>query len=260
MLSYCPHCHQDLALSPAQKQKIETALAALPSGKTLKIACPKCRQPMELQATGGAGGLEILKDVLYSEHTGDEDLAAMGIVQSYQKRPQPTRMPPLAPKPPDISWLASGEYQAKEVIEDVPRVLILAADQRVSAAVTGAFTGLGYLPTSVRSAEEAIDKMRFMSFDAVVLHSRFEGGGVDDSLFHRHMGEMAMDRRRTLLYVLVGPEFQTLYDLEALAHSANLVVNDRDADQLALILKKAQYDHAQLFGPFLEVLKQYGVK
>ena len=260
MLSHCPHCRQPLTLSPAQTQKIEAALAALPPGKTLKIACPKCRQPMELPAAGDTGGQEVLRDVLYSQHTGDEDQAAMGIVQAYQKRPQPVRLPPEAPKPPDVGWLTSGVYDEKEVIEDVPRVLVLAAEARINAVVTGAFGALGYLPVSVRSAEEGIDKMRFMNFDAVVLHSRFEGEGVEDSLFHRHMREMSMGRRRYILYVLIGPEFQTLYDLEALASSANLVVNDRDADNLALVLKKGRHDHEQLFGPFLEALRQYGVK
>jgi len=260
MLSHCPHCRQALALSPAQRQKIEAALAALPAGKTLKVSCPHCRRPMELSPAGGPGGPEVLKDVLYSEHTGDEDQAAMGIVQAYQERPQPVSLPPEAPKPPDITWLASGVYDEKEVIEDVPRALILVADEQVNAAVTRALAGLGYLVTSVRAAEEAIDKMRFMHFDAVVLHSRFEGGEVDDSLFHRHMREMSMARRRYILYVLIGPEFQTLYDLEALASSANLVVNDQDAPQFALVLKKSLHDYRQLFAPFLEALRQYGVK
>ncbi len=263
MLSQCPHCQQTLMLSSAQLEKIKAALASLPAGKTLKMGCPKCRQPIELDSAGEvAGGLSagVLKDVLYSDHAGDEDQAAIGIVQAAQKRPQPVRLPPDAPKPPDISWLSSGVFSEREIIEDVPHVLILAADEEVRTQATMAFGEMGYQPSYVDSAEAAIEKMQFMSFDAVVLHSRFEGGGIDDSTFHQHMREMTMGRRRYIYYLLVGSEFRTLYDLEALAHSANLVVNDGDVSHLPLILKKGLSDYDELFGPYIDALKHYGVK
>ncbi|MGV1100097.1 hypothetical protein ACUUL3_11910 [Thiovibrio sp. JS02] len=264
MLSQCPHCQQTLMLSSAQLEKVKAALASLPSGKTLKIGCPKCRQPIELNSEGAVGGAgmsaAVLKDVLYSDHTGDEDQAAVGIVQAYQKRPQPVRLPPDAPKPPDTSWLSSGVYDEKEIIEDVPHVLVLAADEEVKTQATMAFGEMGYQPSYVDSAEAAIEKMQFMSFDAVVLHSRFEGGGVDDSTFHQYMREMAMSKRRYIFYVLVGSEFRTLYDLEALANSANLVINDNDIGHLSLVLKKGMSDYDELFGPFIDALKHYGVK
>lgn len=54
--------------------------------------------------------------------------------------------------------------------------------------------------------------------------------------------------------MLIGPKFRTLYNLEALSNSANLVVNDRDIKNLSLILRKGFYDYEELFGPFLEAL------
>jgi len=71
---------------------------------------------------------------------------------------------------------------------------------------------------------------------------------------------MAMSRRRYIFYILVGPEFRTLYDLEALANSANLVVNDSDASHFSIILKRGMNDYNDLFGPYLEALGNYGVK
>jgi len=263
MLSQCPNCQQALMLSNAQLEKIEAALASLASGKTLRIGCPKCRQPIELNSDGvlvepGGGG--VLRNVLYSDHTGNEDQAAVGIVQSSRKRPQPVRLPPEAPKPPDIGWLTSGVYAEREVIEDVPYVLILAGEEEVKMQATMAFGEMGYQAVYVSSAEAAIEKMQFMSFDAVVLHSCFEGSGIDDSTFHQHMRGMAMVKRRYIIYVLVGPEFRTLYDLEALACSANLVVNDADVGHLPLILKKGMSDYEELFGPYIDALKHYGLR
>ncbi|HIJ89787.1 MAG: hypothetical protein OEV89_02915 [Desulfobulbaceae bacterium] len=262
MLDHCPHCRQALMLSEAQLEKIKAALASLSAGRTLKMACPKCKQSIELNANGLVGGLSAgaLKDVLYAEHTGNEDQAAVGIVAAAQKRPQPVRLPPAAPKPPDLGWLSSGVYNEKEAVENVPHALIMIGDDEISTQVTMAFGEMGYQPIYVRSAEEAIDKMQFMNLEAVVLHSRFEGGKLEDSAVHQYLREMAMSRRRYIFYILVGPEFRTLYDLEALANSANLVVNDSDAGHFSIILKRGMNDYNELFGPYLEALGNYGVK
>ena len=262
MLAQCPHCQQTLMLSEAQLEKIKAALASLSPGRTLKIGCPKCKQPIELNSDGSvaAQAVSAMKDVLYAEHTGDEDQAAVGIVAAAQKRPQPVRLPPDAPKPPDLGWLSSGVYSEKEAVENVPHALIMVGDEAITTRVSTAFGEMGYQPTFARSAEEAIGKMQFMNFEAVVLHSRFEGGGLEGSTVHQYMREMAMARRRYIFYILVGPEFRTLYDLEALANSANLVVNDSDASHFSIILKRGMNDYNDLFGPYLEALGNYGVK
>ena len=262
MLAQCPHCQQTLMLSEAQLEKIKTALASLSPGKTLKIGCPKCKQPIELNSDGSvaAQAASALKDVLYGAHTGNEDQAAVGMVAAAQKRPQPVRLPPAAPKPPDLGWLSSGVYSEKEAVENVPHALIMTGDDEITTQVTMAFGEVGYQPTYVQSAEEAISKMQFMNFEAVVLHSRFEGGDLEGSMVHQYLREMAMSRRRYIFYILIGPEFRTLYDLEALANSANLVVNDRDAGHFSIILKRGMNDYSDLFGPYLEALGNYGVK
>ncbi len=260
MLSQCPHCRQELNLSAAQQEKLETALAGLAPGKSLKIGCPKCKQPIELSNESRADSAAVLKDVLYSDHAGDEDQAAVGMVEAIQERPKPVRLPPDAPKPPDLEWLKSGVFDEKEIIEDVPHVLILVPDTELNTQATMAFGEIGYQPVYVQSAEEAIDKMQFMNYEAVVLHTSFEGGALEDSSFHRFMQVMSMGKRRYIYYVLLGPSFRTLYDLEALAFSANLVVNDDDVHSLNLILKKSLSDYDDLFGPYVDALKHYGMK
>jgi hypothetical protein len=50
----------------------------------------------------------------------------------------------------------------------------------------------------------------------------------------------------------------TLYDLEALSLSANLVFNDKNIDELNPILRKSLREHEELFGPLVEILRIYG--
>lgn len=259
MLSHCPHCQKDLNLSEAQQDKVQKALGALPEGKTLKIGCPFCKQPIHLRRDGTPEE-GVMSNVLYAEHSGNEDRPAEKIVEEARKAPQPVKAPPAGPKPPDVGWLASGEYTTREVVKDVPLVMILMADGSARTAVADAFSAIGYQPEFPESVEQGMERMRFVNFAAVVLHTGFEGADLKESAFHRHMCELPMSARRTIFYVLIGPEFHTLYDLEALSRSANLVVNDQQASQLPTILKKGLRDYQDLFGPYLEALEAHSKK
>jgi hypothetical protein len=72
------------------------------------------------------------------------------------------------------------------------------------------------------------------------------------------MREMNMSRRRYIFYVLLGEQFNTLYDLEALANSVNLVINDSEIPLIGTVLKKAIPEFETLFGPLMEELRVMG--
>ena len=100
--------------------------------------------------------------------------------------------------------------------------------------------------------------MRFVNYAAVFLHSGYESGGILSGKFHSYMRKMSMSRRRYILYALVGDEFETLYDLQALAYSANLVVNVQDLKHIGVVLKKVIPEYEALFGPLMEELRISG--
>jgi len=67
-----------------------------------------------------------------------------------------------------------------------------------------------------------------------------------------------MRQRRYIFYILVGPEFHSLYGLEALSNSANLVVNERDVEHFKNIYKRAKAEYEELFGPLIGALQEAG--
>lgn len=241
MVQQCPHCKKDLPLNEAQQSKVKIALASLPTGKTLKIGCPLCHQNIEMRPDGSV-------------------VPPKKPEAAKEEAPRRTGMqatPP--PNPPNLDWLRSGEeFGEKEAVEDVPMVLILMTEGEARRAVAEAFTNQGYKPIFPRSAEDAMERMRFSDFAGVVLHGLFEGDSMTASSFHDYMKALPMYQRRHIFYVLVGPELKTFYDLEALALSANLVVNDNDTPKFELLLKKALPEYQQLFGHFLEQLEAHG--
>ncbi|RJX31103.1 MAG: hypothetical protein C4531_07840 [Desulfurivibrio sp.] len=236
MISACPNCGKPLNLTEGQQQKIDQAVAALPPGKSLKFNCPNCHKPIEVQREDSAGGRQ--------------PAAKRSASPAGQGLPEP-------PGPPDRSWLERGDLGSGEVLEDVPQVMILVKDEQTKADIAQYFDDMGYKAVLPRTPEDAIERMRFSNFSALVLHSGFEGN-LAGSTVHAHMQGMAMPKRRYIYYVLLGPEFHTLYNLEALSNSANLVINEADLSAFPLVLKKGLRDYDELFGPYLAALQSMG--
>lgn len=226
MISSCPHCKKDLKLGNAQLEKLNKALKALEPGKKLTIKCPGCQKGIALSANGtegssGAGGVK-------------------------------------PPGPPDLSWLKEGKLQDDQKLEDIPMALVLFPQDEKLEIVRDALEQVGYQVFVAENVEQAIESMRFNNYASVVLHSQFESPELDNSSFHQYMRNMPMQRRRYLFYILIGPEFNTLYSLQALAHSANLVVNENDLYHLGVALRKAIPQYEELFGPYMEELASAG--
>jgi hypothetical protein len=247
MIDTCPHCQEPLNLSDAQKSKVQTALDKLPPGNLLKLGCPNCQKTFELNPDGLIPGQD-------PPQKGKKSSPADDIPRLKGARQVDIAPPP----PPDLGWLSSGKMQDQEVIEDTPMALILIDKGPALKILREAFEEEGFLPVLPDSIDDAMNRMQFTPFAAVVLHSRFEGDSLDSNSFHVFMRNMAMNRRRNIHYTLIGPDFQTLYDLQALSCSANLVVNDNEMDNFKIILKKSLYESQKLFGPLADAMVRQG--
>ena len=226
MIAECPYCQH--AFSPGHQAKIEQAVAQLKKGKTLKFNCPDCQMPIELSGDEKKQGGEVA--------------------------------PGSMPAPPSLSWLRTGTIADKESLDDFSLVMVLIPNMHPARnTVPTVFEGLGYKPVFPESAADAIQRMRFTEYAAVVMHSSYEGS-LDKSIFHKHMCELEMTTRRSIYYVLIGPELSTLYNLEAMGNSVNLTVNDKEIPDLPVILKKSFREYDELFGPFLAALRKAGKK
>lgn len=229
MIVTCPHCRKQLKMSP----KIQESIKKLSPGKKIKIKCIHCSNSFGLDAG------QLLSDSA-----------------AKQGSPASSRVQP--PSPPDSSWLKDGVFEDKEVVEDIPLALVLMPDTPDKEIVVKATEAFGYQVETTSSAEDAVNKMQFVNYSSVFLHSAYEPGGIKSGIFHQYMRNMKMARRRFILYVLIGEEFKTLYDLQALASSANLVVNDAEISYIGTILRKAIPEYETLFGPLMEELRIAG--
>jgi hypothetical protein len=223
----CPNCAKKLKLS----DKINNSIRDLPPGKTMRLPCPQCKEKIILDTNSLTTG--TISEVI----------------------PVGAQVKP--PAAPDITWLKDGIFEEKEIVEDVPQTLIIMETGVERQAVSKAIESIGYQACFADSAVDAMEKMQFVNYASVVFHSQYEGGDLDNSPFHQFMRSLPMQKRRFIFYILIGPQFSTLYDLEALAYSANLVVNNREIPQLLTILRKAIPEYEEIFGNLMAEISSY---
>jgi hypothetical protein len=104
---------------------------------------------------------------------------------------------------------------------------------------------------------DAMEGIRLVNFFCIVLQAELEGS-LERSSFHAYMRNLPMAQRRSIFYILIGDQFHTLYNLEALVHSANLTVNSGDLRHLDVVLRTSTPAYEELFGLMLEERTAYG--
>ncbi len=164
----------------------------------------------------------------------------------------------LPPAPPDLSWLGEETFAGQEKVEDIPMALVLMEKGQGKDLLSADLQELGYLVERADSPAEALEKLKFTSFAAIVMHVGFGQETLAESRVYRYITWLPPSKRRTLFYILVGPGLRTLYDLEAISLSVNLVINESDVEYLKPIVRKSFRDHEELFGPLVEALDAFG--
>ncbi len=225
MLTHCPSCRQPLSFTDDQIARLEQALTQLAPGKLLAMKCPLCRNSISLDKSG--------------------------------RPPQKPACHVQPPPPPNLDWLQTGVFQGEEKVEDVPMALVLHQAGEERKRIGDSLEAVGYQVFMADTVNDALERMRFVNFSCIAFQAKLEGN-LEQSSFHAHMRALPMDRRRYIFYLLIGEHFHTLYNLEALAYSANLTVNTADLRHLDIVLRKSIPTYEELFGPMLEELGAYG--
>jgi len=158
------------------------------------------------------------------------------------------------------SMLVDEEFDDDEEIEiyDEHDKIALILDRQNDDLWTTALTELEYKLQRAKSPEHAVHKLRFNQYHVVVFHENFGGTTLETSPLYEFIRDMPMDTRRKTFIALVGENLKTLDNMEALAYSVNLVVNQKDFDQLETILKKSIGDNESFYKVYRETMTALG--
>ncbi len=203
------------------KTKLSIPDEKVPRGKKVAIACPKCKQKFLIDLPEHKEYLENLDSSGYEYRDVEEALQLI--------------------------------YEEGEKL-----CLVMGSPHVDMDAVKKGIEDAGYRVVEAEDTRTALSKMRFHHFDMAVLCDNFDGVGIEQSPIISYMNHLPMSSRRRIFLVLVGDQFKSMDQMMAFAMSANLVVNIKDTDKMAPILKRSLADHELFYKVFMETLEEIG--
>ncbi len=196
----------------------------IPPDQQVTITCPKCKKKIALDPTA-------------SKHRqSTQEKSNAGTVQAL-----------------------GGDAAALEFYEEgVKLALVAENDPGQLKKLKEAIEDVGYKYVAVEDTGQAIGKMRFHTFELVIISEDFDGIELAQSPVLQYLNHLSMTIRRRMFVALIGASFNTMDHMTAYAMSANLVVGRRDVDKLTGILKNAIADNEKFYKVFMDTLVQVG--
>ena len=136
--------------------------------------------------------------------------------------------------------------------------LVCEADPAIKEKISAAVKALGYMITEAASAKDALKKMRFHTYDAVILNERFDTAAPDENDVLQYLENLSMVTRRDIFVALVSERFRSMDNMAAFNKSVNLVINTKNIDDVGTILKRGISENAAFYHVFRETLKKEG--
>jgi predicted Zn finger-like uncharacterized protein len=206
----------------------------IPAEQIVFIPCPRCKKKLTLDTR--TNKLPTLTDPVKAGPSADKNL---------------------------IETVSSGVYDASEKPFDflgpgVKTALVCESDPGVLSKLRIALKQMGYHTVEPESATDALKKMRFHSFDLIVMNELFDCPSPDDNPILTSLNDLAMSVRRNMFVALITTRFRTMDNMAALNKSVNVVIHSRNLDEIAKILRRAIDEHQAFYSVFQATLVKTG--
>jgi predicted Zn finger-like uncharacterized protein len=203
--------------------KFKIADGKLPAGKTATIKCPRCKSTIRITAREEAPEADAAFDDLFEF---DEEEGGEG----YDP----------ADKPFDF------------IEEEGKTALVCEPDALIREKIRPSLEILEYHITEVPNSREALKKMRYHTYDLIVVNEYFDTQDPDANPLLIYLERMGMDMRRHIYVTMLTNRFRTMDHMIAFQKSVNMVLNTRNVDDFDKIIQRGIAD----FGLFYKVYKE----
>ena len=137
---------------------------------------------------------------------------------------------------------------------------LICADPNTTELVKGTLRELGFKFHIAKAPELAIERMRYTSYDCILVQENFAGSSLRSNAILNYLSPLPMAQRRYSFVCLVGPSFKTLDAMQAFAQSVHLTLNPSDLPNMGPILKKGLAEFELLYRAYKETLAAQGEK
>ena len=160
--------------------------------------------------------------------------------------------------------VASAGYDAADkpfdfIDTDTKTALVCESDPAIKGKVTKTLINMGYHVTESAAGREALKSMRFHVYNLIIVNENFDmadAQGSNEVLNYLH--NLASATRRNIFVALLSDNYRTMDNMMAFNKSVNLVINKKNIDDFAAIIKRGLDDNKAFYSIFKETLKKLG--
>jgi len=217
----------------------------IPKGQAVKINCPKCKGKIVLDLRKSEDDSTLSLEGSLTD-SGNLDF------ESFETRRQRSEQA-------DYSYDDFSEDQTLDFFDDAVKIALVILkndDKRVKVSKT--LEGMGFRCVYAENTRDALGKLRFHLFNLIIMSDNFDNQDITYSPIMNYLNRLPMSSRRRIFLALMGDRFRTMDEMMAFALSANTVVNPKDIDKLAAILKKGISDNEKAYKVLMDTLAEFG--
>jgi CheY-like chemotaxis protein len=192
----------------------------IPAGKTVSLPCPKCKSKIEV----------------VNRQATSESLQAEMASSNYD----------------------SGDRPFDFIEEEGDTALVCESDPNTLKKIVNALNLLEYHVTSTDSGRDALKKMRYHQFDLIAVNETFNCDSADANMVLLYLERLNMHYRRNMFVVMLSNKYRTMDQMMAFRHSVNIIVNNKNVDDIGKIIQRSITDHEFFYRVYLEAMKDVG--
>ncbi len=214
----------------------------VPVGKAFNFACPHCKAKVSVSA---------------EQTIPQKEAPPAAAPQQQAPEPAPVTPPPQPAEGEDLLAVAPGD----DTIEyyDEGDTVAMICDHEHGDEFAKVMESFGYKVSRPKGIIDAIKKMKFTTYDIVILNVHFDDEPESGYTLHGHLAYLEMQQRRKIFVVRVGENYRSDDNMLAFAESVNYVLNTQDIPQFKTLFERAYTDHQRFYKLYKETLQDRGV-
>ncbi|HPJ95813.1 MAG TPA: hypothetical protein PK022_00785 [Syntrophales bacterium] len=141
---------------------------------------------------------------------------------------------------------------------DTETALICVTDDPIREKITGDLTARDFYITEVKTAKDAVKKMRFHLYTLLVIDENFDTTNPDSNDLLRYLAILPMSIRRRMFVLMLSNRFRTLDKMTALNHSVNMIINTQNIKDFITLITNGMAENEGFYYTFTEIMKSSG--
>lgn len=124
--------------------------------------------------------------------------------------------------------------------------------------IENALNLMDYQSTIAESARDALKRMRYHTYDLIVVNESFDTNNPDANGVLIYLERLGMSVRRNIFVAMISTRYRTMDNMMAFHGSVNLIINIKNIEDVGKILSRGITDTELFYNIYRETLKEIG--